>query len=214
MSNTAALSDSTAMMGMATSLVQGVNPETQVVRVRNVGDEDFTALYANVSYTIPAGQETIVPFLAMCLWLGHPDAVDIDAKRKYRLEEFQRLTARYGTYDNLDDWYECKPKLEAYSIDGNRLVTVVDDYEGNHLRVESSTAQEKATMHTAMAAMQEQMAAMQRKMEEMQRQESAVEASDLVSGVTEDKVAAPEGEAEPVVSGQVTVDKPRRVVVS
>lgn len=197
-------------MGMASSLVQGVNPETQVVRVRNVGDEDFTAQYANVPYTIPAGQETIVPFLAMCLWLGHPDAVDIDSKRKYRLEEFQRLTARYGTYDNLDDWFENKPKLEAYSIDGQRLVTVVDDYEGSHLKVESSTVQEKAVMLSAMASMQEQMAAMQRRMEEMERGESALDASDLV---TSDKVAEPEAKPE-VSAGEVTVDKPRRVVVS
>lgn len=204
------MSDSAAMMGMASSLVQGVNPETQVVRVRNVGDEDFTAKYANVPYTVPAGQETIVPFLAMCLWLGHPDAVDIDKKRQYRLEEFQRLTARYGTYDDLQAWEEQKPKLEAYSIDGNRLVTVVDDYQGNHLKLDTSTVQEKATMMSAMAAMQEQMAAMQRKLEEVQRQESAMEASDLV---TDTKVAEPEQKPD-ISAGEVTVDKPRRVVVS
>jgi hypothetical protein len=62
-----------------------------------------------------------------------------------------------------------------------------------------------------MAAMQEQMAAMQRRLEEVQRQESAVDASDLV---TDTKVAEPEGKAEPVVAGEVTIDKPRRVVVS
>lgn len=210
MSDTAAFSDATAMMGMANSLVQGVNPETQVVRIKNVGDQDFNSMYANVPYSIPAGQEVIVPFLAMCLWLGHPDAVDIDSKRKYRLEEFQRLQARYGTYDDLEAWLVDKPKLEAYSIDGRRLVTVVDDYEGSHLKVETSTVQEKATMHAAMAAMQEQMAAMQRKMEEMQRGESALEASDLV---TDQKVAAPEATPD-VGAGEVTVDKPRRVVVS
>lgn len=204
------MSDAAAMMGMASSLVQGVNPETQVVRVRNVGHEDFTSKYANVPYTIRAGQETIVPFLAMCLWLGHPDAVDIDKRRQYRLEEFQRLQARYGTYDDIDAWEVGKPKLEAYSVDGVRLITVVDDHEGSHLRVETSTAQEKATMLNAMAAMQEQMAAMQRKMEEMQRQESAVEASDLV---TDTKAAEPEAKPD-ISSGEVTVDKPRRVVVS
>lgn len=210
MSDTAAMTDSTAMMGMATSLVQGVNPETQVVRIKNVGTEDFSAQYANVPYSIPAGQEVIVPFLAMCLWLGHPDAVDIDSKRKYRLEEFQRLQARYGTYDDLEAWLSGKPQLEAYSIDGRRLVTVVDDYEGSHLKVQTSTVQEKAVMNQAMAAMQEQMAAMQRKMEEMQRGESALDASDLV---TDTKVAEPEEKPE-VSAGEVTVDKPRRVVVS
>lgn len=204
------MSDTAAMMGMASSLVQGVNPETQVVRIRNAGTTDFNGQYANVPYSILAGQEVIVPFLAMCLWLGHPDAVDIDSKRKYRLEEFQRLQARYGTYDDLEAWYAGKPELEAYSIDGKRLVTVVDDHEGSHLKVETSTVQEKATMQAAMVAMQEQMAVMQRKMEEMARGESALDASDLVTDI---KVAEPEAKPE-VGAGEVTVDKPRRVVVS
>lgn len=203
------MSDTAALGIAATALVQGVNPETQVVRLVNVGDTAFIGQYANVTYEIQPGQSIFAPFLAMCLWLGHPDAVDIDAQRKYRHDEFMRLNARYGAYDSLDAWEEMKPQVEAYDVEGKRLITVVDDYLGDHLRPETSSVQEKAQMLAAMAAMQSQMAAMQAQIERFERGEQAIDASDLV---TNEKVAAPEGEGES--SPEVTIDRPKRVVVS
>lgn len=199
-------------MGPAsTALVQGLDPEHQVVRLHNNMERPFMSQYANVTYTIQPDQDAFVPFLAMCLWLGHPDAVDIDEKQRYRHEEFTRLTSRYGTYDDLEQWFANKPDVSAFTVEGEQMITVVDDYEGHHLTPDSGTSvAEKQALLASMARMQSQMAAMQAELAKLSRGETAMEMSDLV---TDEKVAEPEVTPPENTGGEVTTDRPSKVIV-
>lgn len=205
------MSDSAVMGPAATALVQGMDPQHQVVRLHNPTDRSFISTYANVTYHIAPGTDTFVPFLAMCLWLGHPDAVDIDEKQRYRHDEFYRLQSRYGTYDDIDVWMEKKPRLEAYSVDGERIITVVDDYEGKHLTPDSGTSvAEKQVLLASVAKMQGQIAQMTTQIAQMQRGEESMELSDLV---TDQKVAEPDLTPPENTGADVTTDRPSKVIV-
>lgn len=204
-----------SMAATSTGLTQGINPETQVVRVVNKMSTPFKGTFLNQDYILEPERATLVPYLAMCLWLGHPDAVDMpnDPKKEkqYRHDEFERLRTRYGAFDKLEDWWTAKPSIEVYDIvTDTRLVTVVDDYEGDHLKpADGGTVLERQAMEQAMITMQEQMAKLQAELVRMQRGEAAVDASDI--GVTDDKTVSPE--AEPSSEPEVTTDTPRKVIV-
>lgn len=157
------------------------NPlESTVVRLRNDGETEYRQRYAGVRYRIPPGGETIVPFMAMCLWLGHPDAVDMDKKRRYRTQEFQRLCVKYGVYEHHDQVENLFPKISAWSlIDNTEYITVVKDPEGGHLTPDVQTKNERERMAQQMAAMQAQITMLQAQMEQSARENaSAIAAGD------------------------------------
>lgn len=133
----------------------------EVVRIRNVGKEDFVDMYGNQPYRIRAGSESIVPFDAMALWLGHPAANNVDPRNRVRVSEYARLRTRYGAYDNPDLWEQNKPKLECFTIDtGEPIITVVDDPDGDTLVPESVPGSDQAFILARMKQMEEEMAAL------------------------------------------------------
>lgn len=151
-----------------------LRPE-DVVRLRNVGAEQWVGKYANQDYRMNPGQEAIVSFAAACLWFGHPDAVDVDDRNRYRTEEHERLRVRYGVYDSpIEVWDANTPNIEVHDLDGNRLITVVDDPEGKHLNPAVSSQQEKTLMVEQMTRMQQQMKAMQAQMDQAERGDVAI----------------------------------------
>lgn len=146
-----------------------------VVRVRNVGSVPFSSGFANNTYTIAVGAETIIPYDAAVLWLGDPNSRDLDGTRRNRLAEYTRLRTKYGAYADETSWDKNKPKLEVYDLDGNRLYTVVDDPEG----LESSPAPAQSTP----TLVQEQMDRMAKELE-------------LLRGLLMQKLAGGDGNAE------------------
>lgn len=180
-----------------------LRPE-DVVRLRNVGATDFKAQYANIPYTVRPGQETVVQFAAACLWLGHPDAVDVDEKRRYRTDEYLRLMMRYGVYDGSPlPWETAKPSVECFTLDGDRLVTVVDDPEGKHLSPATSSLAERERMLDQMARMQQQMTAMQAQVDAKAREDASV-----ANGGELDEDTVPEQFRKPPSQGPLSVPVP------
>lgn len=97
------------------------------VRVKNVGNLAWVDRFNNARYEIPAGSEILAPYEAIMLWLGDPDARDIDPRRRYRTEEFRRIRVRCGAYDDELAWEQNRPHLEVFTTNGERITTVVDD---------------------------------------------------------------------------------------
>lgn len=102
----------------------------EIVRVKNAGTTPFKDGYDSQPYLIPPGSEAVVPYEAACLWLGDPNARDIDARHRNRVEAFARLRVRWGVYDNLTEASDLFPKLEVYDLEGHRIYMVVDDPDG------------------------------------------------------------------------------------
>lgn len=101
-----------------------------IVRINNVGTEEFIDKYDGATYRIPVGGETMVPLDAVILWCGHPEANDADPRNRVRQMEWERLRTRYGVYEETEKLAHLFPKLEVWGLDGTRVVTVLDDPEG------------------------------------------------------------------------------------
>jgi len=152
--------------------------------MRNEGKQPFTAKYAGQKYQINPAQDAIVPWDAMCLWFGRPQSIDIDKKRRYRTQEFQRLCVRYGVYENHHLIPDRFPQIAVHDVfSGDKIITVVDDPEGKHLSVETATLSDTDLLRRQIETMQSQMLAMQRRLENGQQ----IEASDMASDARTDQ---------------------------
>lgn len=167
---------------MAMTDTHGNPVESQVVRLRNDGDTEYSQKYGGVRYRIPPGADIIVPFMAMCLWLGHPDAVDIDKKHRYRTQEFQRLCVKYGVYERHDKIEDQFPKISAWSIidPTQEYITVVKDPDGKHLTPDVQTKQERDRLQEQMTLMQQQIQMLQAQI----AQNNKEQASEILGGDT------------------------------
>lgn len=157
------------------------------VRLRNTGSRPFTARYDGLQYHLPAdGGEALVHFGAACLWFGHPDAVDIDSKNRHRTDEVSRLRVRYGLYEksvdeNGDDpWDTETPDIECYTMDGTRLITVLEDAFGRHLTPETVMQSDRDRDQLTIEAMRAQMAQMQAQMEALLSAQQATGDSPII----------------------------------
>lgn len=111
-----------------------------MVRARNVGDKPFVGDFASVRYVLQPGKDVFVPFDAAALWFGHPDVFDVGPRQMARTEMYKRLRLKYGAYDDTDadgnrtssdeKWEQNRPRVEVYTLDGQRLNTVIDDPSG------------------------------------------------------------------------------------
>jgi hypothetical protein len=142
----------------------------EVVRLHNVGSQDFRGKYDGVRYVIQAGGQAIVPVEAMQHWLGRPHAIDRGRWRE-RTDEFNRLKQLYGSafvdpevdgpIDEEAKWARNKPFLEAYDLDGTRIITVVDDPKGEHLNPADVTQAEQRVVLDQMEALKRQLSQLQ-----------------------------------------------------
>lgn len=111
-----------------------------MVRVKNVGDKPFRDSFANQPFEVLPNKETFVPFDAAALWFGHPELYDVSPRQRARTQMYARLRQRYGAFDdtNRDDkvtsadekWEQNRPRIEVYSLDGERIYMVIDDPDG------------------------------------------------------------------------------------
>lgn len=110
----------------------------RLLKVRNTGEAEWTGKYGGAVYAIPAGEEIIVEESVVSVWLGWPGLVD-DAKRKImdRTNKFQHLRAKYGWHDGMgmtdEDWEKMRPPLEVFTLDEERVYTVLDDPTGEQM---------------------------------------------------------------------------------
>jgi len=163
-----------------------------VIRLENVGDQDFNALFNGRSYSIPAHSNLMVDYDAMCLWLGHPDANNYDPRNRVRVQEYQRLRERYGVeakalelsidhtpFDQAELFHSMKPSLEAFDMANNRVLTVADDPDGDFLSTpEPSTTSDVGMLMARLQANEQETANLRHQLAQMQRSEQALSEAD------------------------------------
>lgn len=103
------------------------NPDT-VVEVRNTGDVDYIDGFNSRRYRIPPGRGLLVDIDAVKLWVGDWTLRDVSLTEHPRADEVNRLRVRTGHYH--DPYPLPSLHLELYSVDGDRIWTVLEDPEG------------------------------------------------------------------------------------
>lgn len=166
-------------------------PDYTTVQMVNTGDVEFVGTYTGQEFRAGPGERIFVPFYAMCLWAGHPDAVDIDRKRRYRTDELKRLQVKYGTHSFNGCWTTelCKgnpgvdmvkkhppmrhlPDIHFYRVeDGTEYMTVLADPEGRKLGASTIAEASQDTMESR--ALKD----LQSTVERLQRELSVVQSS-------------------------------------
>ncbi len=102
----------------------------QYVRIRNTDpDEPFIGKYDGEYITIPTESEKIVKWDVMVVWMGDPTVENTD-RHQERRDAFNRLCAKYHARMLTGNDPSLLPPLEAYTEDGERIVTIMDDPEG------------------------------------------------------------------------------------
>lgn len=102
----------------------------QFVRIRNTSpDEPFIGKYDGEYITIPTESEKIVKWDVMVVWMGDPTVENTD-RHQERRDSFNRLCAKYHARMLTGNDPSLLPPLEAYTEDGERIVTILDDPEG------------------------------------------------------------------------------------
>lgn len=128
------------------------------VRVRNHGDLDEVWKYDGQRYLIAAHSEALVPYNAMVLYMGDPEARDLNADIRPRFDAYRRLLSKYGVHEHSelwatktakcacaktsDSWVDTSacsghlPAITAHALDtGEQYMTVLDDPQGSTLNL-------------------------------------------------------------------------------
>lgn len=166
-------------------------PDYTTVQMVNSGDVEFVGTYTGQEFRAGPGERIFVPFYAMCLWAGHPDAVDLDRKRRYRTDELKRLQVKYGTHSFNGCWTTelCNgnpgvdgkskhppmrhlPDIHFYRVeDGTEYMTVLADPEGKKIGAHTIAEVSQGTMESRA------LADLQSTVERLQRELSVVQSS-------------------------------------
>lgn len=128
-----------------------------VVMVRNVADKPFDVRYNSRSTIINPDETGIVDSEAAKLWFGDWEARNIgrEERHQFRTRELERLKGIYGAHFDDDfraehpsipeplladqKWERNRPRVELYNQSGERIISVLDDPEGNTLPLEDAS---------------------------------------------------------------------------
>lgn len=144
-----------------------------VVNIVNPTDTDFKARYLTNKITIKANSNTYVPFEYMVYWMGNPDARNIDHRRRHREDEVRRLHTLYGAYYDEEAWEQNKPRIEAYTADGQRIITPIEDPTGEHATPITSPQSQEALVHQQLASQSTMIEQLKKQVETLTRQNQA-----------------------------------------
>jgi hypothetical protein len=192
-----------------------------LIRIKNVGDTDLV-LRGNVRYTIPAGNDRIIPFTEAASWFGDPrlrnegrDQMRTMAWRQIQnlwgfTEGMTYLKDRWDVTQGFKTWDDFKPKVEMYDMDGERVYFIIDDPDG-----EQSFAGPNLIdpAYTDTEALQRQMKVMEKQMADMMQLLSERNASDQQATRPEvtslDAVNLPQPDADDAVTEDGPAPKAR-----
>lgn len=136
----------------------------EMVRVTNVGNDDFTDGYANQKYRVPSGDKVIIPWGAACLWFGDPEIIDRPTLSQFdRRDEVDRIYMRMGCYDGDGEtaasrFQRRKPAVLVESLEGAAIPMLVEQMDGS---VNTPVSLPQGDERTALAGELERMKAMQ-----------------------------------------------------
>lgn len=154
------------------------------------GGKPFSQKYNRRRFNITPGQDMIIPFEAMCIWFGHPEAVDhpTDKRRRARTQELNRLRVKYGIYENHEKDNDQFPTVKCYDLTtGDEIITVVRDPYGKHLTPDTQTILEREGMQSQLDALTKQLAVLTAQLQEKDK-EAADNAKPEVFTTVEEKV--------------------------
>lgn len=175
-----------------------ITPLTQPVRdivvvLKNPTDTDFRMRYLTVEYRIAAHDQLVVQWEVLCSFMGSPEVMNMGPRRMDRKNVFDKLRVKYGAYYDDALWEQNKPKLEAYRVSGERILTVVDDPDGLSVTTSNVTQQQQIATEAAMIEMQRQMAGMQALIAQMSGQaQSTPQSSAMIQQMEQPPTDAPE----------------------
>lgn len=150
-----------------TNPANGVIDDYAHVRVINKGPTPVTWDYNLKKHRLNPDQEVVVPFYAMTMMCGDPRKHDVpgDMRHRDRSDEWIRLRTMYGIYDNTATMMGNLPSLEVYSLEGHRIITVIEDpyndYEISEAEsIEDHSTQQQATINHLTIQLQHAIAAL------------------------------------------------------
>lgn len=119
------------------------------LQVNNTSNQSITLGWDSREYVLTPGSQKPVPMEAVINAFGDPRAMDVVHTVRFggpdsppafiadRTSEVRRLRQRWGIHDGPESSFEnaegkaMVPSVEVYTLDGQRLYTVVDDPAGN-----------------------------------------------------------------------------------
>lgn len=103
-----------------------------VTIVNNDTLEPFTGKYDGEYITIPAGGSKVVPYDVMRVWMGDPILTD-DGRHNDRHDAYNRLCSLYHARGLTGNDPSLLPDISAFTEDGEQIITILDDPEGETL---------------------------------------------------------------------------------
>lgn len=155
---------------MGTATLQAT-PE--IVRVVNREQYPLTVKWDSHKYALPPGQEVFIPGACAYSWFGDPRSTNVfqsltgehgtTAFVVDRATEVRRLRIKYGaglegdeaTFDGV-----AIPSVEVYTVDGERITTVLDDPNGDTVIQSSTSVREDEDLRAVVARQARELAAM------------------------------------------------------
>jgi hypothetical protein len=166
-----------------------------LVRLKNVGEttvsfpyHDSTQNNREEMVTFTPGEEKVVPWDVLVLFCGDPNVTNKEYWRE-RDEAVESIYLRYGAMSLAGPDSSKMPKFEAYTMDGNRIKTLIDDPVGAGITPKADDTSDVGRLQAQIDALQA----------EIRKSQDAPE--------------QPDTEGETVDVEDIPVDKPTRAKV-
>lgn len=172
-------------MSTATATAPGSAPALSpgdFVQVRNLDDKPLDLLWDSKKYRIAPGAQQPIPFEAAKLAFGDPrSGPQMTSIRDFRgvvhwlpdrASEIRRLRCLYDNQAGDESTVLKHPKVEVFDLEGNRVVTVLDDPAGESV---TPANQSVSDSNEILALMQRQQATIDMLMKRLHVNESGEE---------------------------------------
>jgi hypothetical protein len=103
-----------------------------IVRVENQDTKTLTLEWEGSRYVIKPGKSDFVPMACAVEYFGDPFLVDSGVD-KSRTDAWNRIRVRYGIYSDMDRIATHLPKIAVYKSDGERLLMLMEDPDGDNV---------------------------------------------------------------------------------
>lgn len=157
-----------------------------VVRAVNTGPKPFIITHNREQLVVPANGDRVVPWDAMVSLWGDP--ATIDDRNRTRHDYGMLLRGGFGWFAGLNteaDWAERRPSIEWFTLEGERVWTVLDDPSGEKAAAgvvrPMEQGSDSAFLMQTIAQLQAQMEQMQSALDQRTAQVAEAEAVSLTT---------------------------------
>lgn len=167
---------------MSTIAAPPMSMIANIVQLVNEGETTFSMRYGPLDrMTLEPGQSAFVPEEVAWHFVGRWWTDNSNPRDRARKFEIDRLHVLYGAYEDLALWEGTgtnesgvpqparKPSLAAYTADGRRIVTVIDDPEGTAGGGPQTALGKEQSLEAQVAIMQSTLLSLQAKLDARDR---------------------------------------------